>query len=113
MSNAARSGRVGRTLWRVALVAALPAGVVTALVVRADGTFAYLGPSGPAAVTTVALGWALIGAGLASWRRDAAAGFGALLAAAGFGWFAANWNSPRSEERRVGKECRSRLSQYH
>lgn len=89
-------GRPGgrRLLWIATLVAALPAGIVTALVVRADGTFAYLGPSGPAAVTTVVLGWAMIGAGLASWRRDAAAGFGALLAAGGFGWFAANWNTP-------------------
>ena len=27
--------------------------------------------------------------------------------------FAANIGSPRSEERRVGKECRSRWSPYH
>ena len=24
-----------------------------------------------------------------------------------------SWNAPRSEERRVGKECRSRWSPYH
>jgi signal transduction histidine kinase len=93
--TAAEDRWVGRRLlWIVTLVAALPAGVVTALVVRADGTFAYLGPSGPAEVTTVVLGWTLIGAGLVRWRRDATAGFGALLAVSGFGWFVANWNSP-------------------
>ena len=28
-------------------------------------------------------------------------------------WFSVMWNGRRSEERRVGKECRSRWSPYH
>ena len=33
--------------------------------------------------------------------------------ARGYGEFKGGWEFPRSEERRVGKECRSRWSPYH
>jgi len=46
--------------------------------------------------------------------RDALAGAGAVLdAGSGLGYDAARFARVRSEERRVGKECRSRWSPYH
>jgi len=41
----------------------------------------------------LAVGWTLIACGLVAWTRRPASGSGPLMAAAGFGWFAANFTS--------------------
>jgi signal transduction histidine kinase len=45
-------------------------------------------------VALLAAGWALIGTGIGSWLLGPSSCFGPLLAAAGFGWFMLEWNSP-------------------
>ena len=56
------------------------------------GSFA--GTSTLAAVAELAAGWSLIAAGVVESRRRRARRAGLLLAAAGIGWFFAEWNNP-------------------
>jgi len=101
--------RTRLTLAAVA-VAGLAFGVLSIAVARREPAYAFSGgairldtpneiggglllqPSRVAA--ELAAGWALLLVGLAAWARRPGAAFGALLAAASFGWFALEWNNP-------------------
>ncbi len=82
---------------RIVLVTVLAAGVVVGLTTvrlarRAD-TASLAGRDPLADVLLLAVGWALIIAGLFLIRRAADRTAGMLLAAAGFAWFIADWDN--------------------
>src|SRR5436189_1754170 len=60
-------------------------------------------------VQTCALPISTVRVGTAGWARN----WGSCANAASSAWTRCNKSRSRSEERRVGKECRSRWSPYH
>jgi signal transduction histidine kinase len=66
-----------------------PAGAALGVV----GELVYFGFGDPGEwLADIAVGWTLIACGLLAWSRRPASRSGALLAATGFGWFAANFS---------------------
>jgi signal transduction histidine kinase len=79
-------------LWALAL-AGIAVGLYSLKVARDDPGFAFAG-SAPSGVALLGAGWALIGVGVVSRRRQPESGFGLLLAAAGLAWFLVEWPNP-------------------
>jgi len=77
-----RDGRTGSAarLWRAGWLAGLVFGLGAEWLARSGQSLA-------AAAADLAVGWALIGCGLAGWSRRPQSGVGPLLALAGFAWF--------------------------
>jgi signal transduction histidine kinase len=69
-------------------------GLASLVVARDDPGYSLAGASALAAAALLGTGWALIGVGVVSWLRRSDSRFGLLLAAAGFAWFAPEWNNP-------------------
>jgi signal transduction histidine kinase len=69
-------------------------GVASLVVARSDPGYSIAGDSGLARAALLGAGWALIAVGVLSWLRRSGSRFGLLLAAAGFAWFAPEWNNP-------------------
>ena len=78
----------------ILLVGGAAVGVLTFALVRKQPEYALVGDSIGRAVAELAAGCALIAVGTVSWIRRRESPFGALLAAAGLGWFLAEWNNP-------------------
>src|SRR6476659_2612946 len=76
------------------LTLGIAVGVATFDVARDDPGYGLAGASGFAGAVLLLAGWALIGAGVASWLRRPESRFGPLLVLAGFAWFAPEWNTP-------------------
>ena len=76
------------------LVTGVSLGVASVSAGRANPGWWFAGDSVTAAALELLAGLALIGAGAAAWRRRPASRFGPLLGAAGFAWFAPEWNNP-------------------
>jgi signal transduction histidine kinase len=72
----------------------LAAGVLTLDVARDDPGYWFAGSSTLDAAVLLVTGWALIGCGVVAWARDPSAHLGPFFAAAGFAWFAVEWNNP-------------------
>ena len=79
--------------WLAAWPAGLLLGVASVLFARSEPDYAFAG-SGPAITAELVAGYALIASGLILARRRRPGRFGALLAAAGCGWFVLEWNNP-------------------
>jgi len=79
---------------RFAVVAAgLAFGVFSLAVARRAG-YSFGGSSALAGAAELAVGYALLGVGIAAWMRPRQARLGAILVAASFAWFLLEWNSP-------------------
>jgi len=70
-------------------------GVASLLVARANPDLTLAGSSDTSGVALLAAAWALIGTGVGTWARRPRSSSGAVLVAAGFGWFAVEWANPR------------------
>ena len=79
--------------WLAAWPAGLLLGAASVWFARSDPDYAFAG-SGPAIAAELAAGYALIASGLILARRRRPGRFGALLAAAGCGWFVLEWPNP-------------------
>jgi signal transduction histidine kinase len=91
MSSANRPARVVRlALWPLGIAF----GAFTFAIVRREPGYSLAGESTARAVAELAAGWALLAVGLIAWGRRPGRRFGALLVAASFGWFLAEWNNP-------------------
>lgn len=73
---------------------AIVVGVLTLDLVRESPGYGLAGTSPLDAVALLLPGWALVAGGLGSWLRRPESSFGVLLAAAGFAWFAPEWDNP-------------------
>ena len=69
-------------------------GLASLVIARDDPGYSVVGASVVGAVALLGAGWALIVVGVGSWLRLSDSRFGLLLAAAGFAWFAPEWNNP-------------------
>ena len=76
------------------LALGIAVGVATFGVARDDPGYGLAGATRVGAFALLLAGWALIGAGIASWLRRPESRFGPLLALAGFAWFAPEWATP-------------------
>jgi len=76
------------------LALGIAVGVATFGVARDDPGYGLAGASRFGGLALLLAGWALIGAGVASWLRRPDSRFGPLLAFAGFAWFAPEWDTP-------------------
>ncbi len=72
----------------------LAVGIATLHVARAEPAYGLVGTSLVSGLAFLLAGWALVGAGVASWLWRPGSRFGALLALAGFAWFAPEWSVP-------------------
>ena len=91
LSPGATGGRLG-----LAPLAAIGIafGFASLLEARSAPGGSFAGTSTPAAVAELAAGWSLIAAGVVESRHRRTRRAGVLLAAAGIGWFFADWNNP-------------------
>ena len=86
---------MGRQAMAVAISALGAAvGVFSLDVARDNPSRWFAGTSTVSGLAFLAVGWALIGVGLAFWLRRPGNRFGPLLATAGFAWFVLEWNNP-------------------
>jgi signal transduction histidine kinase len=76
------------------LILGLACGALTLAIAHEDPAVSFAGRSDAAAVTSLAAGWALLAAGLATARRRAQSPTGPLLTGASFAWFVVEWNNP-------------------
>jgi signal transduction histidine kinase len=76
------------------LVGGLAVGAFSFALVRSEPGYALVDDSIGRAVAELVAGYALIAVGARSWIRRPESRFGALLVAAGIGWFLAEWNNP-------------------
>ena len=79
------------------LILGLTCGVLTLAIAHEDPAYSFAGRSDASAVTSLAAGWALLAAGIATSRRRARSLAGPLLVAASFAWFLVEWNNPGVE----------------
>jgi signal transduction histidine kinase len=85
---------------KAAAVAIATAGVVLAMgtlvLARQSVGSSFAERSTVGGVVLVLAGCSAIGVGVVAWRRPSERRYGCLLAAAGFAWFLAEWNTPRA-----------------
>ena len=74
--------------------AGVAVGVFSVWLAGQDAGFSYTGGSPVAAIVELVAGWSAIAIGLISWRRRPRNRFGPLLTAAGFAWYAVEWQNP-------------------
>jgi signal transduction histidine kinase len=87
--------RVGRRLVAVGVAGlGVAVGLYTLSIVATDPQSSFSSTWAPGRVALVGAGWALIAAGLGSWLVSPPSRFALLLTAAGFCWFALEWNNP-------------------
>jgi signal transduction histidine kinase len=83
---------------RIAILALWPAafgfGLLSLAIARSHPEGSFAGDSWESALAELGAGWGLIGAGLYLRIRRPSSRSGYLLAAAGVGWFFAEWNNP-------------------
>ncbi len=70
------------------------AGVFSLAVAREQPGHSFAGTSALRGAVLLAVGYVLIGVGLAAWWRHPSSRFGLLLAGTGIAWFVAEWNNP-------------------
>ena len=80
----------------VVMLAGGAVGAGSVALARAEPAFSLAGRSTVRAAAELLAGYGLIAAGALAWRRRPESAFGLLLAAAGFGWFIAEWNNPNA-----------------
>ncbi len=80
----------------VVMLAGGAVGAGSVALARAEPAFSLAGRSTVRAAAELLAGYGLIAAGALAWRRRPEGGFALLLAAAGFGWFIAEWNNPNA-----------------
>jgi signal transduction histidine kinase len=87
-----------QTWARTARLALWPAGftfgALSLTIARGEPAYSFAGGSTARGAVELLAGWALLVTGFVAWKRRPASRFGALLAAAAFGWFLAEWNNP-------------------
>jgi signal transduction histidine kinase len=69
-------------------------GALSLVIARGEPAYSFAGGSAARGALELVAGWALLAIGLAAWKRRPESRFGALLAAAAFGWFLVEWNNP-------------------
>ena len=84
-------GRAGRL---ALLAAGLALGLLSLAIARAGPAYSLAGTTPIAGAVELLAGWSLIVAGLWAWVRRPSRRFGPLVAAAGLGWFLAEWDNP-------------------
>jgi signal transduction histidine kinase len=82
-----------RAVWLAIWPAGIAFGVLSLAIVRKGPDYSLAGKPSAQAVELVA-GWAFLSVGLVAWVRRPGSRFGALVVAASFGWFLAEWNNP-------------------
>ena len=83
-----------RALRFAVLAAGLALGVFSLAVARRGAAYSLGGGSVVVAAAELIAGYALLVVGLIAWVRPGQARLGAILAAASFAWFLAEWNNP-------------------
>jgi signal transduction histidine kinase len=83
-----------RALRFAVLVAGLTLGVFSLAVAQRGAGNSFGGGSAFAGAAELAAGYALLAVGLAAWMRPRQARLGAIIVAAAFAWFLAEWNNP-------------------
>ena len=83
-----------RALRFAVLAAGLALGVFSLAVARRGAAYSLGGGSMLAGAAELVAGYALLAVGLIAWMRPRQARLGAILAAASFAWFVAEWNNP-------------------
>jgi signal transduction histidine kinase len=85
---------MGRLLRVAAWPAGITFGVLSLAIARNEPSYSFAGQSTVRAAAELGAGWALLATGLVAWARRPGSRFGALVAAASFGWFLVEWNNP-------------------
>jgi signal transduction histidine kinase len=85
---------VARVLPVVVLLTGVAVGALSFSFARSDPGYAFAGASAARAAAELAAGYALVAVGIVSWLRRPGSRGGALVAAAGIGWFLVEWSNP-------------------